>query len=85
MKVNRLNNKLNIIGNNIYKYRNLKNLTQEDVCTKMSLLGINLQRSDIYNIEHGRRIIKDFEVYAFCMVLGITLDMLFEKAKEEFN
>lgn len=85
MKANRLNNKLNIIGHNVKKYINLKNLTQEDICTKMSLLGIALYRSDIYKIEHFERIVKDFEAYAFCKILGISLDMLFEKAKEEFN
>ncbi len=85
MRVNRLNRKLNIVGINIQKYRKMKGLTQDDICTKMSLLGISLHRSDIYNIEHSERIIKDFEAYAFCKVLGISLDMLFEKAEEEFN
>lgn len=85
MKVNRLKNKLNIIGHNVKKYRNLKNLTKEDICTKMSLLGISLYRSNIYKIEHFERIIKNFEAYAFCKILGILLDMLFKKQKKNLT
>lgn len=32
---------------------------------------------DIYEIEYGKKTVKDFEALAFCKVLDITLDELF--------
>ena len=78
MGISKLNNKLNIVGKNIKKYRELKGLSQNDVCCQMALLGITLYKSDIYNIERGERILKDFELYAFAKIFKITLNELFE-------
>ena len=84
MGISKLNNKLNIVGKNIKKYRELKGLSQNDVCCQMALLGITLYKSDIYNIERGERILKDFELYAFTKVFKITLNELFEGIDVEF-
>ena len=85
MGVSKLNNKLNIVGKNIKKYRELRNLSQSDVCCKMALLGITLYKSDIYNIEHCKRTIKDFEVFGFCKIFNISLEQLFENAEDNFK
>ena len=34
------------------------------------MLGIDINRDGIYKIEIGRRIVKDFELSAFAIVLG---------------
>lgn len=82
--ISRLNNKLNIIGKNIKKYRELKGLSQNDICCQMALLGITLYKSDVYYIEKGERIIKDFELYAFTKIFKISLNELFENIDVEF-
>lgn len=84
MGVSKFNNKLNIVGKNIKKYRELKNLSQNDVCCQMALLGITLYKSDIYNIEYCKRTIKDFELYGFTKVLKVTFDQLYENVDNEF-
>lgn len=85
MGVSKLNNKLNIIGKNIKKYRELRNLSQNDVCCKMALLGITLYKSDIYNIEYCKRTIKDFELYGFSKILNVSFEQLFENVENEFE
>jgi transcriptional regulator with XRE-family HTH domain len=82
--ISRLNNKLNIVGKNIRKYRELKGLSQNDVCCQIALLGITLYKSDIYNIEKGERILKDFELFAFSKIFKITLDELFKNIDTDF-
>ncbi len=85
MGVSKLNNKLNIVGKNIKKYRELKELSQNDVCCKMALLGITLYKSDIYNIEHCKRTIKDFELYGFSKILNVSFEQLFENVEKDFE
>ena len=48
---------------------------------KVKTLNGNLNiigNCDIYEIEHGKKTVKDFEALAFCKVLGITLDDLYK-------
>ena len=40
------------------KYRELRNLSQNDICCQLSLIGITLYKSDIYNIEYCKRTVK---------------------------
>ena len=46
------------IGQNIQKIRVMKNMTQMDVVAKLQLMGSNMSRSTLANIESGRRNIK---------------------------
>ena len=85
MSVSRINNKLNIIGKNIRKYRELRNLSQNDICCQLSLIGITLYKSDIYNIEYCKRTLKDFEIYGFSKVLNVSLEQLFEDVEDNFQ
>lgn len=84
LKVSRFNNKLNIIGKNIKKYRELNNLSQNDICCKMALLGINLYKNDIYKIEHNKRIVKDYELYAFSKILNTDINKFFINLEDIF-
>ena len=79
MKVKTLNGNLNIIGKNLRKYRRLKELSQPAICRELDLLGV------IYEIEHGKKTVKDFEVIAFCKVLDISLEQLYENYEEFFE
>lgn len=77
MKVKTLNGNLNIIGNNLRKYRQMKKLSQPGICRELDLLGVTMYICDIYEIEYGKKTVKDFEALAFCKVLGISLDELY--------
>ena len=85
MKVKTLNGNLNIIGKNLRKYRRLKELSQPAICRELDLLGVTMYTSDIYEIEHGKKTVKDFEVIAFCKVLDISLEQLYENYEEFFE
>lgn len=84
MQSKKFNNKSNIIGQNIRKYRLQKGYTQEQLCQKLDLFGLNLYHSDIYLIENNKRLVRDYEAFAFAKVFGITLDELYSDAIKEF-
>ena len=56
------NGKSNIAGEIIEKYRNLRNMSREDLAEQLQLLGLNLDRSSIHRIERNAVILKDFEL-----------------------
>lgn len=85
MGARKFNNKLNIISKNLRKYRLLRNLSQPAMCRELALLGIPLYHNDIYAIEHNKRTVKDYELYAFAQILNVSLEDLFEGAEKEFK
>lgn len=40
---------------------------------------------DIYEIEYGKKTVKDFEVLAFCKVLNITLDDIYSDTDQYYE
>ena len=85
MKVKTLNGNLNIVGSNLRKYRKLKKLSQPEICRKLDLLGVTMYNCDIYEIEYGKKTVKDFEAFAFCKVLDISLEELYEGSEKYFE
>ena len=77
MAVRKLNNNLNVIGDNLRKYRKEKHLSQADLTMELNLLGINLNKNDVYMIENNKRTVKDYEIWGFIKVLNITFNDLF--------
>lgn len=85
MRVKTLNGNRNIIGSNLRKYRELQHLSQSEICKKLDLLGVTMYPSDIYEIEYGKKLVKDFEAKAFCIVLNITLEDLYAGTNSFFE
>lgn len=85
MQIKKLNGKSNVIGKNIKKYRELRNLTQRELSNKIALLGIDIYHSDISQIENQKLLLKDFEIIAMCKVLNVTYDQLFENTDNIFD
>lgn len=75
--IRKIKNNVNIVGQNVKKYRELQKLSQEDLCRKMQLLGVTMYIADIYEIENNKRLVKDFEAKAFAISFNITLDDMF--------
>lgn len=65
------NNKANVIGSLLTKYRKQKGLSKEEVCRRVQLYGIDIHRVELYRMEKGISIVKDFELVALCNVLDI--------------
>ena len=81
----KLNNNCNIIGRNLKNYRLSHDLSQEDLCNKMSLIGVQMFKIDIYEIENNKRLVKDFELKAFCIIFNISADELLADTEKFFD
>lgn len=64
-------NKANVIGELLLEHRNKKGLSKEEVCRRVQLHGVYIHRVELYRMEKGLSIIKDFELIALCDVLDI--------------
>ena len=85
MKVKTLNGNLNIIGKNLRKYRKQQKISQPELCKKLDLLGVTMYICDIYEIEYGKKTVKDFEALAFCKALNITLNDLYSDTDQYYE
>ena len=57
MKVKTLNGNLNIIGQNLRKYRKLRKISQPEICKRLDLLGVTMYNCDIYEIKYGKKVV----------------------------
>lgn len=78
MRFNKFNNSYNIVGEKLKEIREKKNISQEELSNKLSLLGITLYQSDIFRIEHNQRTVRDFELWGICNVLNIKSEELYK-------
>ncbi len=85
MKIKQINGMSNLVGKNIKKYRELRQYTQRQLSDKIALLGIDLYHSDISLIENQKLFLKDFEIIAFCKVLNISYNQIFENTDDIFD
>ena len=85
MAVRKLNNNLNVIGENLRNYRKEKHLSQADLTMELNLLGINLHKNDVYMIENNKRSVKAYEVWGFIKVLNISYDELFAGIEDKLE
>ena len=83
----KFNGKSNISGSIIEKYRELRNMSREDLAEKLRSKAIEIYKTCaeyaltkgviiIYRIEQNSVILKDFELIAICEILNIGLDQL---------
>lgn len=65
------NDKSNVIGNLIKKYREKNNLNKVELCKMLQLHAVYLTGTELKRIEEGEMIVKDFELIGLCKVLDI--------------
>lgn len=70
----KFNDLSNATGSFIKEIRLEKKISKEDLCRKLQLLGINIDRTHLYRLENNSVIIKDFELIAICKILDIDLN-----------
>ncbi len=71
--------KMNLIGNNVRKYRKQRKMSQQLLSTKLELLGVYVCRGSISRIEDYSRTVTDIELFAIAKVLNVELKDLFDK------
>ena len=79
----KFNNSRNVIGNIIKEHREKKKYTKTELSHKLELLGVELDRFELYKIENSKTSVKDFELIALCIVLEIDFDEL-KKVVEDY-
>ncbi len=74
MKSNKYKNKANTLGEIIAKKRKSIKLSQNQLASKMQLIGINIGKNEISKIECGKRIIRDYELIAIKDILQLDIN-----------
>ena len=77
-KMLKYNGKLNIIGNKLRQYRKEKQLSLSQLSNELMLMGIDIPKSSLQNIEVGKRVVKEYEFYALCKVFNVTMEEMLE-------
>ena len=72
----KIDGSLNVIGNKIKYYGEKNNLSYQKLSDKLMLLGVDIHKQAIYNIEVGKRTIVDYELCAFAKCFGISVNDL---------
>ena len=83
--IEHLNGKLNIVGNNITKFRKLNNLSRQELSNTLMIHGIDISYQSIYDIEVGTRTVVDYELCAIANVLNTTSDELMKEFNDYLN
>ena len=74
---------MNMVGENIRRYRIAKNMSQQTLSNKLEMMAIYICRGSISRIEDKQRTVTDIELYGIAKVLGVTIADLFEESREE--
>ncbi|MBR3255058.1 MAG: helix-turn-helix transcriptional regulator [Clostridia bacterium] len=72
----KFNENRNVIGKLVKEYREKNNYTKTQLSHKLELLGIELDRFELYKLENGLSSVKDFELIGLCIVLNIDFEEL---------
>ena len=79
------NEKLNTIGNKVKMYRENNNWSLSDLSNKLMLLGIDIPKPSLQNIESGKRIVKEYEFYALCKVFNVSMEEMLKDFIKELS
>ena len=73
MKAYDFHGKRNICGDRIREARLRARLSQSDLCRRLQLAGVIVERDVISRIENGGRFVADFEVVVIADVLEVSV------------
>ena len=70
------NNKLNVSSRKIKELREKNHLSLSGLSTKLALMGIDIPKPSLHKLETGKRILKDYELYALSHVFNVPIEEL---------
>lgn len=79
MRAYTFHGKRNICGDRIRIARLSQRLSQADLCRRLQLAGIPMERDSISRIESGSRYVADYEVTTFADILDVPILWLLGK------
>ena len=74
---------MNLVGENVRKYRIARNMSQQTLSNKLEMMAIYICRGSISRIEDKRRTVTDIELYGIAKVLGVSVMDLYEETDTE--
>lgn len=75
MKITKYNDFKNISGAKLKDLRKSAKLSQQDLAEKLQLEGIDLTSKEISKIETNKRLVQDFELFAFAKIFNVSADV----------
>lgn len=74
MKITKYNEFRNISGNKLSELRKANKMSQQELAEKLQLEGIDLTSKEISKIENNKRLVQDFELFAFAKIFEVSAD-----------
>ena len=71
--------KMNLIGENVAKFRKKLKISQQKLSNKLELYAVYVCRGSISRIEDRSRTVTDIELYAIAKALNVEINELFDK------
>ncbi len=71
-------NKNNICGKNVAKFRKEIKISQRELADRLQLIGLDVDKNAIQRIESGQRFVTDIELIALVKVLNKTFEELLD-------
>ena len=78
MKITKYNEFRNISGSTLSELRKANKMSQQDLAGKLQLEGIDLTAKEISKIENNKRLVQDFELFAFAKIFKVSADVFNE-------
>ncbi len=72
---------MNLIGEQVRKFRRQRKMSQQTLSYKLELLGVYVCRGSVSRIEDCSRTVTDIELFAIAKVLNVTVMDLFGEKK----
>jgi transcriptional regulator with XRE-family HTH domain len=76
---------LNVVGKNIAKFRQQRGWTQKELAAKLQLLGCNITRQILANVEARRCAVTDAQIAFFAGVFCVPIKDLFPSKSQSGN
>ena len=73
---------MNIVGDQVRKFRLAKKMSQQALSNKLEMMAIYICRGSISRIEDKQRTVTDIELYGLSKALGVPIESLFDKIYE---
>ena len=74
---------MNMIGNNVRKYRKMRKMSQQLLSDKLETMAIYICRGSISRIEDMSRTVTDIELYGLSKILNVSIEELFNGIEDE--
>ena len=69
-------NDLNVIANNMNKIRTNKKISLSSLSNKLMLMGVDISKQSLHRIEKNQRSVRDYELSAIAIALGVSSEDL---------